>query len=123
MSFGQQVIRLMRNTTRKLCTVCVKQYGSNDWNCETKNYGFCITIMHQLTYRSFALDCQKCNTTEDTTNCKYGGKIIVDRDDECPPGKSTCFRMTYVPKFNNQKVYRRVPMRWSQFLPARKKKK
>ncbi|KAK9883652.1 hypothetical protein WA026_001822 [Henosepilachna vigintioctopunctata] len=54
-----------------------------------------------------ALECQKCNTTEDTTNCKYGGKIIVDRDDECPPGKSTCFRMTYVSKCNSKKVYRR----------------
>ena len=48
------------NTKRKLCNVCVKQYGSNDRNCEKINRGFCITIMHHLTYQYlFVIFCSK----------------------------------------------------------------
>ncbi|KAK9884583.1 hypothetical protein WA026_007424 [Henosepilachna vigintioctopunctata] len=59
----------------------------------------------------YGYDCaDRCQTCEDNlpfSTCRLGGDLIVDREDGCPPGKSTCYRIKYVLNINGDEIVKR----------------
>ncbi|KAK9883650.1 hypothetical protein WA026_001820 [Henosepilachna vigintioctopunctata] len=54
---------------------------------------------------AIAEKCMTCDSSKDSFDiCKYGGEFVVDAD-ECPKGKSTCYRLKY--SLNGGAVYKR----------------
>ncbi|KAK9887262.1 hypothetical protein WA026_021113 [Henosepilachna vigintioctopunctata] len=51
--------------------------------------------------------CMKCDDNNPISTCMLGGDLIADEDDECPPGKSSCYRMKYVLNSNGDERVQR----------------
>ncbi|KAK9883632.1 hypothetical protein WA026_001803 [Henosepilachna vigintioctopunctata] len=57
--------------------------------------------------RDCAKQCEKCTSSDTRSPCRYGTTFLIDRDIDCPSGKSTCFQMSYIVKCNGALVFKR----------------